>query len=108
MTIRQLPTVGPIVLLMAAAAWGQKPSPPADSVDDGKELGEKLIRRVWADSDESQMAGIIRLMDAAARRLEIDFDAGEETQVVQQRIMGQLDEVIKEAASRRRLGCPAG
>jgi hypothetical protein len=93
----------PAFMLIAAAALGQSPADLSESDDDGRELGEKLIRRVRADSDEGLMAGIMRLMDTAAVRLEVDFDAGEETQVLQQRIMDQLNEAITEAASQRQL-----
>ena len=93
-----------MIALIAAVARGQTPPPPTDSTEDGKELGEKLIRRVRTDSEEGMMAEIIRLMDTAAARLEVEFDAGEETQVLQQRIMDQLDEAIQEASSARHPG----
>jgi hypothetical protein len=48
------------------------------------------------------MAGVIRMMKEVAAKLEIQFDAGESTQVLQRRILSQLDEAIKTAAAQRR------
>ena len=48
------------------------------------------------------MEGIVRLMDQAAHNLEIAFDAGDDTQALQERIMKRLDEAVKVAASQRR------
>jgi len=48
------------------------------------------------------MATIVRLMTEASRKMEIEFDPGEETQALQGRIQGMLDEAIKAAASKQR------
>jgi len=84
----------------ATGALGQTPPTRADA--DDRDLAERLIRKAVTDSDEDLMAGVIRTMNESARRLEIEFDAGEETQAVQRRIIEQLDEAIKAAASRIR------
>jgi hypothetical protein len=47
-------------------------------------------------------------MDEAARKLEIDFDTGDETRAVQERIMDQLDEAIKVASVRRQVRSLSG
>jgi hypothetical protein len=72
--------------------------------DQNKEdrLGERLIREAATDSQEDLMARIIRLMDNVTRNLEIDFDPGTQTQALQQRIIDELDEAIREAALKRR------
>lgn len=83
----------------------EKPTPAkGDAALD--ELGQKLMRKVIDDSPEDVMAAMIRLMGESARRLEVDFDAGEETQAVQRRVLEELDSAIKEAASRRRRSAP--
>ena len=48
------------------------------------------------------MATIVRLMTDASRKMEIEFDPGEETQALQGRIQAKLDEAIKVAASKQR------
>ncbi len=78
--------------------------PNAQTPDD--ELGKRLIRRALDIPDDDLMAAIIRLMHEAAQRLEVEFDAGEPTQALQQRVMDQLDDAIKEAAARRRKSNP--
>ena len=52
--------------------------------------------------DEDIMARIVALMDQTARRLEVHFDAGEETQALQREVLKQLDDAIKLAASQTR------
>lgn len=76
--------------------------PGADRKSDG--LGKRLIRRSINDSDEDLMDAVIRSMDGSARRLEIEFDTGVQTQVLQRRIIEGLDDAIKVAAQRRRRG----
>jgi len=70
--------------------------------DENERLGEKLIRTAGGDANEDVMDGLVRLMDGAARRLEIELDAGSETQTLQERIVARLDEAIALAASRQR------
>lgn len=65
-----------------------------------KDLSERLIRESATASGEGVMDRIVRLMNESARRLEIEFDAGDETQAVQLRISKELDDAIKMAASR--------
>lgn len=48
------------------------------------------------------MEKIMRLMGDASQRLERQFDAGRQTQEMQEKIMAHLDEAIKLAASQRR------
>ncbi|MGB2985936.1 MAG: hypothetical protein WBE26_08635 [Phycisphaerae bacterium] len=80
----------------------QQPSEPSKEDTTDERLGERLIRKAVTDSDEDTMAIIIRLMDEATRKLEIEFDAGDETQKLQRRIMLELDVAIKTAAAQRR------
>lgn len=94
------------VVALAFLGWvpaaGQD-KPRATEPDNRDErLGERLIRQAAADSDEDLMGSIIRLMSEAARKLEIEFDAGDQTRTVQRRILDRLDDAIKVAASQRR------
>jgi hypothetical protein len=92
-----------ITILCSATAWGAlHPQPEPEPAKEDKKLGERLIRKAVTDANEDVMATIIRLMDTAARKLELEFDAGEETQAVQQQIMDRLDDAIKVAANQRR------
>ena len=100
--IAQVTCIAVIVAAGAVRAGPETQPNPTDSDDTGKRLSEKLIRQAHGNAGEDLMEGIIRLMNTAAQRLEIDFDAGEETQAAQQRIMRQLGEAIKKAAARRR------
>ncbi len=70
--------------------------------DDEKKLGERLIRKAVTDTDEDMMSTIIRLMGESAHKLDVEFDAGEQTQALQQRIMDQLDHAVKVAAQQTR------
>ena len=75
--------------------------PAADKEKSEKEekqsddLAGKLMRRRLNDSDEDLMDGIMRLMGDVARKLQINFDPGDQTQTVQREISGKLDEAIK-------------
>lgn len=97
-------------ILNAALAQEQKPaeplpSPTPEKADpDQSDLAERLMRKAVAESDESLMAGIVRRMAEAAKKLELHFDAGEPTQRVQQEISEKLDEAIKIAATQRKPG----
>ena len=91
-----------ITLLFAAATWGQKPPPTTPKDVESEKLGDRLVRRAASQTDEDIMATVLRLMDEAARKLEIEFDAGEETQALQTSIIERLDEAIRMAASQRR------
>ena len=90
------------VLFGMPASFSQDGTPtdqPPKKVDD---LGERLVRRAVRDGEEDLMATIVRLMTEASRKMEIEFDPGEETQALQGRIQGMLDEAIKAAASKQR------
>lgn len=93
------------VLFVCLIVSGVRSEPPAASTDDGeaqKKLGKRLIRQTTITSDEDVMDRIILLMEQATRQLEVEFDAGERTQAVQQDILKQLDDAIKLAASQTR------
>ncbi len=87
--------------------WQEKGRPPVSERRDVK-LGERLVHRAVADADEGLMESITRLMKEAARRLEIEFDAGDETQALQRRILDRLNHAVKVAASQRRLRRQSG
>lgn len=96
-----------IVLLIAVAAIAQEPAKeqkPEKPVEqkDPSDLGERLVRKALTDSSEDVMAEILRLMGESSRRLDADFDAGDQTQAVQKRVMERLDEAIKQAAAQLR------
>ncbi len=81
----------------------QTNGPTAGPTDSDKKLGEKLIRQTHSNADEDVMDTMLRLMGSAAQRLEIELDAGKETQTLQRRIMDQLNDAIKMAGLRRRV-----
>ncbi len=89
-----------------ATVHGQGPPEPQPSKqepsEEQKQAGAKLIRKAASDADEDLMDAILRLMSEAARRLDVELDAGKETQAVQREIAQRLDDAIREAASRRR------
>lgn len=99
--IRIMPALG-LISFAAVTAAAQDPPPPSQPERSDKKLGERLIRKAVTDSDEDLMDTVINLMSDAAHRLEIDFDAGEQTQTVQHEILDRLNDVIKVAASQRR------
>ncbi len=90
-----------ILLIAPTIALGQEKPKNADppKPDD---LGSRLIRKAATDGEEDLMDAIVRLMNEAARKVEIEFDPGPETQAMQQSIQTKLDEAIKAAASRQR------
>lgn len=94
-------TLGLISSAAVAASAQDPPAPPDPEVRDEK-LGERLIRKATTDSDDDVMDTVINLMGDAAQRLEIDFDAGEQTQTVQREILDRLNDAIRIAASQRR------
>ena len=90
-----------IFLTCSAAATGdQEPRAGQDGRDD--ELSKRLVRKARTGTDEDVMATIIRLMDDAARKLEIEFDASADTQALQAEVLAQLDRAILQAAQQRR------
>ena len=99
---RHVVSVLALVLLGWIPAVGQDKPQATEPDDKDERLGERLIRQAAADSDEDLMDSIIRLMSEAARKLEIEFDAGGQTQTVQSKILDRLNDAIKAAASQRR------
>lgn len=96
-----------VTVLMSAVlgvtAFGSAPRTPEEKdKNDERKLGRKLIRGTTTDVDEDIMEKIIRLMDQTARRLEVGFDSGEETQALQEEVLKQLDNAIKLAAAQTR------
>ncbi len=94
--------IAAVMLLGSTTSFAQEKSPGPESDKKDQKLGQRLIRKAVANTDEDVMEGVARLMQEAAHRLEIDFDAGDETQTVQRGILDRLDKAIKVAASRRR------
>lgn len=92
-----------VLLLVSVPAMGQEKGEPAKTKPTDDELARRLIRKAVNGADEDVMATIIRLMDESARKLEIDFNVGDETGRLQQRILVELDLAIKTAAAQRRL-----
>lgn len=92
-----------IVLATGPAALSARHQPIQDQGGQKNEdLSRRLIRRATAQADEDLMDSMIRLMNEAGRKLEIDFDAGEETRAIQAAIAEKLDDAIKVAARQRR------
>lgn len=88
--------------LGASISSARKAEPPDRARTKGEELGQRLIRRSTSDAGGGVMDAIVRDMGTAARRLDVEFDAGDETQSLQAKILAQLDEAIKQAAAQRR------
>ncbi len=100
---------GAVTFAVVAAVPTVMVGAPKDVVSAKKErpkskLGERLIREIAQGGDDDVMATVMRLMEDSGRRLDIDFDAGAETQAVQQEIVARLDEAILSAAKQRRRG----
>jgi len=96
-----------LVVIVAAPdnVWSsQDPSTEIENKEEKekKDLGDRLVRKTVSESDEDIMAEILRLMTESARRLEIEYDPGEETVAVQDTIMRRLQDAIKQAAAQRR------
>src|SRR3990172_1141083 len=92
-----------VMLFGTAASFGQDATPPGEPPKKRDDLGERLIRKTVTNADEDIMATIVRLMTEVSRKMEIEFDPGEETQAVQGRVRAKLDEAIKAAASKQRM-----
>ena len=101
--MKPLLPVAALLLLGAAALPAQETTRRQRSGKGDERLGKRLIRKAVTDADEDVMEAVIRLMDTTARRLEVDFDAGDGTQALQRRILDRLGDAIKAAASQRRL-----
>jgi hypothetical protein len=111
--VRRLAAGLRLALVMALAcpairAGAQTPPTPPPTTEDPPappdgDLAEKLTRRATDASEEDIMAELIRLMSEASRRLDVEFDAGDETQAVQATILRRLDDAIQQAAAQRKL-----
>ena len=64
-------------------------------------LGRRLLEGKDANDESDPMNRILDLMNRTADRMHQRFDAGPETQVMQQRIIKQLDDAIKLALQNR-------
>lgn len=100
-------TLGLVVcLLVPVHGWIEdppKPNEPSKTSDSKpQDLGGRLIRKAVTDQDEDLMEEIARLMGTVADQLEIEFDAGPDTQQTQTQILKQLDLAIEKSASRTR------
>lgn len=95
--------IGAVLLMLSSAALAQGKTRRPESAKRDEKLGERLVRKAVTDADEDLMESVTRLMNEAARRLEIEFDAGDETQDLQRRILNRLNRAIRVAASQRRL-----
>lgn len=93
--------IGPIVGAAPAAQvdTGAEKKPPEES-----KLGERLIRRIADGAEDDVMSTVVRLMEESGQRLDLDFDPGADTQVVQREIVDRLDQAILAAAKQRRRG----
>ena len=91
----------PLVVLHPVLSVQSEPR-ASESRRTEEDLSRRLIRKAISQSDEDLMDGILRLMSEAQRKLEVEFDAGEETRAMQAEIADKLDEAIKAAARQRR------
>lgn len=103
MTHFDLRSLGFVLSCCLAASFGQNGTSPGEPPRQVDDLGERLIRKTVTDGEEDIMSTIVRLMTEASRKMEIEFDPGEETQALQGRIQGKLEEAIKAAASKQRV-----
>ena len=72
---------------------------------DGGELDDDLVRKLLQRAsgqgdDEEVLQRIMRLMEASHLRLAGQFDPGEQTQRIQQRILEDLEEALKRSRNR--------
>jgi len=93
------------VLLPLTVAYTQEP--PPDRVDKQEpkresKVGKRLIREVTEDAEADMMDEIMQMMSDVGRRLDIEFDPGEETQAVQREVVERLNRAILLAAKQRR------
>ena len=98
---RLLVMIPALVLAMSGLDKVGQAQPPGEAGQEDEDLAGRLIHKARTGTDEDVMAGIIRLMDDAARKLEFAFDPGEETQALQKRVMERLEEAIRQAARQR-------
>lgn len=71
-----------------------------DTADD---LKRKLIKETTGGVDDGDvMSRILALMGQTARRLEVEFNPGADTQKAQETLVKELDEAIKQAAANTR------
>ncbi len=90
-------------IMLSSGAWAQSDGQEQDADRaSSKRLGKKLIKESTENSSADIMTTILEMMRESSRRIELRFDVGEDTQAVQQRILHDLDEAIKQAASRLR------
>ncbi len=99
----QFRPVAAVLLLSVVAAPAQETTRLPEPGGADERLGKRLIRKAVTDADEDVMDAVIHLMEETARRLEIEFDAGDGTQTLQRDILERLGDAIKAAASQRRL-----
>ena len=97
------------VILHPAPATARPPEPntgktqPADpDAPELDDLSKRLIKGDDPGATDAGMAAVIADMEQAHARLTNDFDPGQETQQLQQRILDQLDVVIASAIRRGR------
>lgn len=102
--MRNCLTVMAMVASWATMVCAQEPPtgsvPPEKREDD--RLGERLIRKAVKGGDEDPMDKITHMMGEAAQKLELDLDAGEDTQKLQRSVLEELDKAIKMAAAQSR------
>lgn len=100
--------LAPLVIfsILAAPASSQAPpldpKPPSTSGKRTDDLSKRLLRRAMKQADEDVMDQILRLMGESAKRIDVDFDSGVQTQEVQRQIVQKLDEAIASAAKNHR------
>lgn len=94
-------------LLMLGLILGAGTAPqaePARSEKKPDDLASKLIRKTIEESaSEDPMGQLAQEMSEIVRRLQVDFDPGDQTQAQQRQVSAKLDEAIKAAAARRRM-----
>ncbi|MBE7457545.1 MAG: hypothetical protein KJ057_02630 [Phycisphaerae bacterium] len=73
-------------------------APVTGAVQEEEELARKLVRQTTGEGEDDLMTKIMRMMSEGARRLEVTFDAGAETQALQKEIIKELDNAIAVAA----------
>ncbi len=86
-------------------AYTQEPAPDRVDKEEPKrksKVGKRLIREVTEGAEADIMDEIMRMMSDVGRRLDIEFDSGEETRAVQRDIVERLNNAILLAAKQRR------
>ncbi|MCC7290918.1 MAG: hypothetical protein IT449_02515 [Phycisphaerales bacterium] len=97
------PRVARLLLAATVALLACVASPCVHAQDTADDLKRKLIKETTGGADDGDvMSRILALMGQTARRLEVEFNPGADTQKAQETLIKELDDAIKQAAANTR------